>query len=345
MPDAPETSAAQAGLDYVDTGVDPGFTRRRCGRGFCYLDARGDVIRGPRRARIEALAIPPAWREVWICPHEHGHILATGRDERGRKQYIYHPRWNAVRQEARYHGLVDFAEALPRVRERVARDLRGAPTALSTVLAASLRLVDTTLLRVGSEAYAREHGSRGLTTLEKEHVHISVNGSLVLEFPGKHGVEQSLEITDPEVARLIHDRLDDGSDRLLSWDDGGQLRPISPAQLNAWLAEISGLDVTIKTFRTWGGTVTATRVLLARGPCPDDERGRTRALAQSLDAVAERLGNTRAVCREHYVHPGVIDAYAAGSLRALTRRSSRLPGLSRDERITLGVCRALRDGD
>lgn len=340
---APERFAERAGLDYVDTGADPGLTRRRCGRGFTYLDARGHVIRGPRRARIEALAIPPAWRDVWICPRRDGHILATGRDECGRKQYIYHPRWNAVRREARYHGLVDFAEALPRIRERVTRDLGGDPLALPTVLALGLRIIDSTLVRIGSEDYARANGSRGLTTLEKEHVHISLNGTLVLEFPGKSGVEHALEITDPDLAALLYERLDDDAERVLSYDDGGVLRPVSPAQLNAYFAEISGVEATVKTFRTWGGTVKATSVLLARGPCPDDERALTKALAESLDAVAARLGNTRAVCREHYVHPGVIDAYAGGRLRELTRHSSRLRGLSRDERITLGVCRALRD--
>jgi DNA topoisomerase-1 len=340
---APEISAEHAGLAYVDTEAGAGYTRRRCGRGFAYLDTRGRPIRGRRREQLQALAIPPAWRDVWICPHEDGHILAVGRDERGRKQYIYHPRWNAVRREARYHGLVEFAEALPRVRERVRRELAGDPTALPTVLALGLRLVDTTLLRVGSEDYARAHGSRGLTTLEKEHINISVNGRLVLEFPGKSGVEHALEIRDPELSRLLRERLDDDDDRVLAWDDGGVMRPVSAAQLNTWFAEVSGLDTTVKTFRTWGGTVEATRVFLARGPCPGDDAARTLAIADSLDAVATRLGNTRAVCREHYVHPGIIDAYAAGSLHALTRRSSRLPGLSRAERITLGICRALRE--
>jgi DNA topoisomerase-1 len=339
----PERSAKRAGLAYVDTERAAGYTRRRCGRGFAYLDTRGRVLRGRRRARIEALVIPPAWRDVWICPRADGHILAVGRDERGRKQYVYHPRWNAVRREARYHGLVEFAEALPRVRERVRRELLGDPSALSTVLALGIRLIDTTLLRVGSEDYARDHGSRGATTLEMDHINISASGELVLEFPGKSGVEQALTITDPELSRLLRDRLDDDSDRVLAWHDGAASHPVSAAQLNAWFSEISGLDATIKTFRTWGGTVEAATVFLARGPCPDDDSARTRTIAECLDAVAARLGNTRAVCREHYVHPGIIDAYAAGTLGDLTGRSSRLRGLSRAERITLGICRALRE--
>ncbi|MCA9516593.1 MAG: DNA topoisomerase IB [Myxococcales bacterium] len=342
---SPELSAAQAHLDYVDTDAWPGYTRRRRGKGFSYHDPRGNLLRGPERDRVAALVIPPAWQEVWICPVGTGHILATGRDERGRKQYVYHPRWNAVRQEAKYHGLVDFAEALPSLRARVREDLKGPPTGRETVFARGIRLVEATLLRVGGEGYARENGSRGLTTLEKEHVHVLEDEeTVILEFTGKSGVAQSVEIDDPELVELVLACLDTDSERVLAYEDEatGELRPVTPGQLNAYIMRAMGTDHTMKTFRTWGGTVLATSIFLGLGPCPGEGRAKTRALTAALDQVAERLGNTRAVCKAHYVHPGVIDAYAAGTLAELARHRARQRDLSPEENVALGVCRELR---
>jgi DNA topoisomerase I len=342
VPIDPEDDAERAGLHYVSADVLDGYTRRRCGRGFAFYDPRGRCIRDAElRARFRSLGIPPAWREVWICPHEQGHILATGRDEAGRKQYIYHPRWNALRLEARYHSLVEFGEALPRIRKAVTRDLDGDPTALQSMLALAVRLLDATLVRIGNEEYAREHGSRGVTTLEKEHVRVD-SGSVLLEFPGKSGVEHTLEISDPELAELLEEALSKPSERVLAYADGEVLRPLSSAQVNEYLQRISRTDHTAKAFRTWGGTVTATSVFLELGEPEGPARDRTRVLVEALDVVAERLGNTRAVTRSHYVHPGVIDAYADGRLHDLARQRVRLRGLSADEQITLGVVRALR---
>jgi DNA topoisomerase I len=342
-PAAGETDAQRAGLTYVATDELPGYTRRRCGRGFAFYDPKGRCIREPElRQRLRSLAVPPAWREVWICPDAQGHILATGRDDAGRKQYIYHPRWNQIRQEARYHSLVEFGQALPRIRAAVDADLGGEPTALATMLALAVRLLDSTLIRIGNESYARDNGSRGITTLEKEHVRVD-GGSVLLEFVGKSGIEQTVEIPDPELGELLEEALAKPSERVLAYAEDAVMRPLSAAQVNDYLNRVSGTHHTAKDFRTWGGTVIATSIFLEKGPAPASDRAKTRALIETLDLVAERLGNTRAVTRNHYIHPGVLDAYAEGRLEQLKRRRARLAGLSPDEQRTLGIIRALRE--
>jgi DNA topoisomerase-1 len=328
--DDPERCARVAKLRYVSP-EEPGITRVKRGRGFSYQDAAGTTVSDAVvKNRIAAVAIPPAWRNVWICASEHGHIVAVGEDERGRRQYIYHERWRSLRDQLNFYRLVAFGEALPIVRADVDRQLRRRVFDADRVLAAMLRIIDVAGLRVGNEVYAEENDSYGLSTLTRRHV--QVRGARInFRFPAKSGRRAELSITDAGVARVVA-RLADGPGRWLFRVDGTR---VDADEINARLATLTGAHLTAKDFRTWHGTVTAFRQL--RRALPADENGEARLIA-AIDATAAALGNTRAVARAHYVHPDVIDGYTSGELaRFLEGRRPRAGRwLDADERLLLG---------
>lgn len=308
-------AARAAGLRYVNED-DKGISRRRQGRGFSYRDPDGRIVRDAARLRrIRSLAIPPAWSEVWICPDERGHIQATGRDARGRKQYRYHPVWREVRDEAKFERTIAFAEALPRLRQRVEVDLslRGLPRA--KVLAAVVRLLEMTLLRVGNEEYARQNRSFGLTTLRDRHA--AIQGSrFKLNFRGKGGKRHEVGLSDRRLARIVRQCQEVPGQHLFQYiDDDGQPQGIDSDDVNEYLREAMGREFSAKDFRTWAGTVLAAQALQALN---EETDGAPRSsLVRAVEDVARRLGNTPAVCRRCYIHPAVIDAHIDGSLRQL----------------------------
>ena len=331
-------AAARAGLRYVTDGV-AGIRRKRSGTGWAYYAPSGERISDARtKKRLNALAIPPAWIDVWICPDPDGHIQATARDARGRKQYRYHPSYREARDRSKFRRMLEFSEVLPTVRERVERDLRIGDLSRRQLLATVVRLLDRTLIRVGNDEYARENRSFGLTTLRRKHV--SVAGTLLrFSFRGKSGVEHSIAITDPRLARIVQRCRDlPGQEMFQYLDEAGKRQAVSSDDVNAYLREITGREVTAKDFRTWGGTMLAAMQLRAVGPAAS-RREADRNIVRALDAVAERLGNTRAVCRKYYVHPLLLRAYLLGltvpqppARPARRRRGQRSVGaLRRDE--------------
>jgi DNA topoisomerase-1 len=303
------------------------------------VDARGRAIRD--RAvleRIRALAVPPAWTDVWICPLAHGHLQATGRDAKGRKQHRYHPRWRVVRDETKYDRLIDFAEVLPAVRARAEKDLARPGLPREKVLATVVRLLETTLIRVGNEEYARANRSFGLTTLRDSHVDIS-GSKLEFRFRGKSGREHVVDVQDRRLSRIVKRCQDLPGYQLFQYrDENARRRSIESADVNDYLREITGAGFTAKDFRTWAGTVLAAWALYARGVA-GSARQAAKSVARAIESVAERLGNTPAVCRKCYVHPVVIDAYVQGSLAECLDSSTarRVPrrGLSREEDLVL----------
>ena len=308
-PDDPPAAAQAAHLRYV-TDAQPGLRRLRAGRGFRYVNADGASIRDKEiLRRIRSLAIPPAWREVWICPAAHGHLQAVGRDSRGRKQYRYHPQWRAVRDETKYARLVDFARALPRIRDRVRADLARRGLCRETVLATVVRLLESTAIRVGNESYARQNGSFGLTTLRSRHV--TVQGSqLCFEFRGKGGKRHRVKVNDRRVAAIVRRCQDLPGQELFQYRDGsGQTQTIDSADINAYLRQIGGGSFTAKDFRTWVGTVLAARILSERLETAQSRAARRRHVREAVARVSVQLGNTPAICRKCYVHPVVIDEY------------------------------------
>ena len=275
------------------------------------------------RARIRALVIPPAWTNVWICPDPLGHLQATGRDARGRKQYRYHARWRQVRDEDKYGRLADFGRALPSIRRRLDRDLRRPGLSREKVVAAVVRLLETTFIRVGNDEYARSNKSYGLTTMRDAHVRVS--GSTVrFFFRGKSGVEHRLELSDRRLARIVKRCRDlPGAELFQYLDDRGRVVDVGSADVNAYLKHATGTDFTSKDFRTWAGTLLLA-TLLCRREAPASLTAGKRTVAKAIDQVAHRLGNTRAVCRKSYVHPVVIDAYLDGTIRrAMGRPAAR----------------------
>jgi DNA topoisomerase-1 len=312
----------------------------RRGRGFAYVDPRGRPVRdGATLARVRALAIPPAWTDVWISPDPRAHLQATGRDARRRKQARYHPRWREVRDAAKFGRLAAFARALPRVRARVARDLaRPGPPSREKVVAAVVRLLETTLVRVGNDEYARENRSYGLTTLRDGHAKPG-RGGLVLRFPGKGGKPHDVGIDDPRLARIVRRCQELPGQRLFQYlDERGRRRALGSADVNRYLRETSGAPFTAKDFRTWAGTVLALGRLSRERPAGSATE-RRRVLLAAVDDVAARLRNTRAVCRASYVHPAVLRAWDDGTLAAAVARcarSGRCPrGLRREEATAL----------
>ena len=325
-PTAEARHAEEAGLVYV-SDTSPGISRKGCGTGFAYYDAGGALLRDAgTRARIDALAIPPAYREVWICPLPDGHLQATGRDDRGRKQYRYHERWHDVRQRAKYDRMLAFGEALPALREQVDADLRRQGLPQEKVVALCVRLLDETLVRIGNADYARQHRHYGLTTLRDKHA--KVRGDRVtFAFVGKSGQEQEVMLEDRRLARLVKRCRDVPGYSLFQYmGAGGERCTVDSAAVNAYLRQHTGEDATAKYFRTWGGTVLAAQALEREG-APESEADGVRKEAAAVRAVADALGNTPAVCRSHYVHPDVFDAYRDGALskRLAARHSGNTP--------------------
>lgn len=334
--DAP-AAAREAGLRYVDDR-QPGIARRRRGRHFAYVYPDGRPVRDEREVRrIRALAIPPAYTNVWISPIANGHVQATARDARGRKQYRYHKRWSEVRDEAKYHRLVAFGRALPAVRAAVAKDLGAAELSRRKVLAAIVAILDTTGVRVGNEEYAAANGSFGLTTLRTRHV--SLNGSQVrLRFRGKTGREHRITLDDRRLARIVKRCRDLPGEELFTYvDDAGAINAIGSDDVNAYIREIAGDEFSAKDFRTWIGTVECIAGLTE--PAEDDGDAKQRIVA-ALARVAERLGNTPAVCRKAYVHPAVLETYAR--LRRLPARKAPAAGSRRRAQLTAEERFALR---
>jgi len=311
----PVESARQAGLRYVsETG--PGIRRRRAGRGFVYIQGGRRVGDVDTLARIRALAIPPAWTDVWICPVANGHMQAVGRDARGRKQYRYHPRWREVRDETKYERMLAFARALPNIRARVGADLgrRGLPR--EKVLATIVRLLETTRVRVGNEEYARANKSFGLTTLRDRHVDVA-GPQVRFQFRGKGGKEHAVGVRDPRVARIIRNLQDLPGQELFQYlDENGGRRTVDSGDVNAYLREISGDDFTAKDFRTWAGTVLCALALAEVGVSGSGRQAK-RNINRAIEQVAAQLRNTPAISRQCYVHPAVLEAYQAGSTIAV----------------------------
>jgi DNA topoisomerase I len=317
-------------LRYV--GDEPGLRRLRRGRGFSYLRPEGGrVADRASLARIRALAIPPAWTSVWICSDGRGHIQATGRDARGRKQYRYHPVWSARRGERKFDQLVEFGEMLPRLRRRLRAALGEPELSRERVLAAMILLLDSTLVRVGNREYQRANGSFGLTTLLNRHARRE-QGDLRLVFRGKSGVQHSVKVDDPRVARVVQRCQALPGQALFQYvDEAGELQAIRSDDLNDWLRERADAAVTAKQFRTWHASALALEALLAL-EAPAGPTAARDAFLGVVDEVATRLGNTRAVCRSHYLHPDLETEFVAGRLTApLSAEGRRTPGLARRE--------------
>src|SRR5262245_16998899 len=308
-----------ASLRYV-TDDGAGMTRRRIGKRFAYFDVGGKRVRNPGViTRLNALAIPPAYTHVWICPDPDGHIQATARDARGRKQYRYHPRWRAVRDATKFERMAAFGKALPRIRRQVEADLARPGMPREKVLATVVRLLETTLMRVGNDEYARSNRSYGLTTLRNRHVSRAGNG-VRFEFKGKSGIAHRVTVSEPRIARIIRRCLDIPGHDLFSYlDEAGAAHPIRSTDVNAYLQEAAGADFTAKDYRTWAASVLAMSELLHASH--ESARATRANIMAAMKAVAERLGNTPAICRKSYVHPGIPDAYLKGTLSNGVRRA------------------------
>jgi len=307
-------AAKDAGLTYV-TDANGGIARRKSGKGFAYRDADGHAVRDPKTLeRIRLLAIPPAWTDVWICPSPNGHMQATGRDARGRKQHRYHSRFREVRDEAKFEHLAEFGASLSTLRAQIDRDMRKKGLPREKVLAAIVHLLDTTMIRVGNDEYAKSNKSYGLTTLKDQHAQVR-GEQLRFVFTGKSGKSWKLTLKDRRVAKVVKAAQDLPGQRLFQYlDDDGIAQQVSSTDVNGYLREISGRDISAKDFRTWGGTVLAAAELSALGDFD------TQALAkanvkQAIEQVSGTLGNTPTICRKCYVHPALIESYLDGALK------------------------------
>jgi DNA topoisomerase-1 len=342
MPESPQLAegilaARLGGLRYItDEGV--GYSRQPARDGFRYLDTEGREITDTETlARIKSLTIPPAWTEVWICPDENGHLQATGRDARGRKQYRYHKQWRQVRDEAKYERMVGFGMKLPAIRQKLDEDIARPGLSRSKVIATIVRLLDVTHIRIGNEEYAQANKSFGLTTLRNRHV--TIEGTAIeFRFHGKSGIVHSVKIKEPRLARIVRRMRELPGQELFQYVDGeGQRHSIGSADVNDYLQEITGEHYTAKDFRTWGGTVHAAMALKKIGPATSATEAK-RNIKQAVDAAAARLGYTPAICRKCYVHPTVFDAYEQGllhSLRLDPGLANEHPQLSEEEVFTL----------
>lgn len=335
----PQRAATLASLVYV-SDEDPGITRRRAGKGFSYRAPDGSPIRERDTLdRIRALAIPPAYANVWISTHPDGHLQATGRDQRGRKQYRYHPRWAQVRGEAKFRSLAEFGAALPLVRSKVESDLRRRGLPRERVLASIVWLLEQTLIRIGNGTYARDNKSYGLTTLRSRHL-LQEQRGIRLRFTGKSGKAWNLQLVDRRIIRILRSMHELPGQSLFQYiDDDGQRRTVRSDDVNLYLRETTGSDFTSKHFRTWAGTVTAANLLRATD-LPASKSETTRVLNAVVDQVATRLGNTRAVCRSAYIHPLIIEDWLEGRLGTALDRVERklradLEGLDPSEALIL----------
>ena len=318
----PLQSARSAGLVYT-SDEQPGISRIKRGKSFAYVDPQKRPVKNQETLRrIRGLVIPPAWTDVWICPNARGHLQATGRDARGRKQYRYHPKWREVRDSTKYERMIAFGHALPQIRRRTDADLRRERLPREKVLAAVVRLLEKTFIRVGNDEYARDNNSFGLTTMRDGHV--KVNGSTVrFIFRGKSGVEHALALDDRRLARIVKQCRDLPGQELFQYkDDAGAVVDVGSADVNAYLKEITGEEFTSKDFRTWAGTVLAAQLLREYERVDSEARAKKNVVA-AIEQVAKQLGNTRAVCRKCYVHPAVIDSYLDGTMMKTVAQRAR----------------------
>ncbi|HEY2159077.1 MAG TPA: hypothetical protein VGH33_25845, partial [Isosphaeraceae bacterium] len=341
----PVTSAHEAGLRYV-SDESPGFRRRPSGKGFTYLGLDGQPLRDPEALRrIRSLVIPPAWSDVWICARADGHLQATGRDARGRKQYRYHPRWRSVRDETKYGRMMVFGRSLPGIRKRVEADLARHGLPREKVLATIVRLLEVTLIRVGNEEYARTNHSFGLTTMRDQHLKAG-RGALTFAFKGKSGVKHEVELADRRLARIVQRCRDLPGQTLFQYlDEEGERHTIDSDDVNEYLREASGHHFTAKDFRTWAGTVLAA-MALQEFEAFDSKAQAKKNIVRAIESVAERLGNTPTVCRKCYVHPEIIEAYLDGTMLETLKQkaedvmSDELASLRPEEAAVLGLLHA-----
>lgn len=336
----PTQSSTTAGLRYVHDD-EPGFRRRRAGKGFTYLDLKGKPIRAAAKVeRINGLAIPPAWTDVWICPRADGHLQATGRDAKGRKQYRYHPDWRALQEEMKFDRLISFGEGLPAIRKRIAEDLNRSGLPREKVVATVVHLLEASLIRVGNEEYARTNGSFGLTTLRDPQVKIS-GAEMRFSFPGKSGQRHQITVDDARTARIVRKCRDLPGQRLFQYvDDDGKQHNIGSEDVNDYLRAATEDSFTAKDFRTWIGTLLAATALSVLEPPTSDAAARRQAAA-AIEVVARQLGNTPTVARNSYVHPDIVDLYVEGTLPDLwTEKPARdTKWLLAEERRLLRVLR------
>ena len=316
----PVASAREAGLRHL-TDEKPGFSRKRHGKQFIYLNAQGGKIRDAETLnRIRHLAIPPAWNRVWISPLANGHLQATGYDVRGRKQYRYHEDWRKVRDETKYQNMVAFGHALPNLRRRVNRDLNRPGLSREKVLATVVRLLETTLIRVGNDEYAKSNKSYGLTTMRNRHVKVR-GGKVSFTFRGKSGKDHHIDIENRKLAKIVRKCRDLPGQELFGYlDEEGKPVDVSSGDVNAYLHEIVGQDFTAKDFRTWAGTVLAAEALQEFEKFSSGREAR-RNMGRAIEAVAGMLGNTPAICRRSYIHPVILDSYMDGTLVDQLRRT------------------------
>jgi DNA topoisomerase-1 len=321
VPD-PIQSARDAGLRYV-SDAQPGIQRKHQGKGFRYVGIDGHPIRDPDvLARIKSLVIPPAWKQVWICTNPKGHLQATGRDARGRKQSKYHPRWREIRDETKYGRMLLFGAALPAIREQVEHDLALPGVPRPKVMATIVRLMETTYIRVGNAEYARENHSYGLTTMRGRHVQVE-GSKITFKFQGKSGVHHTIDLQDRRLAKIIRRCQDLPGYELFQYiGDDGETHSIDSADVNDYLREVSGQEFTAKDFRTWAGTVLAC-VALQECDAFESESQAKKNVVQAIQSVAEQLGNTPSVCRKCYVHPAVLDSYMSGMMKNVGKKATQ----------------------
>jgi len=333
----PVESARAAGLRYV-SDQSPGFQRKRVGKAFTYLAADGRTIRDPETIRrIKSLAIPPAWTDVWICPDPRGHLQATGRDARRRKQYRYHPRWREVRDAVKYDRMLAFAQALPKIRERTDQDLEQPGLPREKVLATVVRLLEETRIRIGNDEYRKENGSYVLTTLRNRQVNV-IGAEVRFTFRGKSGKNHSIELHDRRMARIIKRFLEiPGQELFKCVNLDGEVKTIDSSDVNEYLRQITGEDFTAKDFRTWAGTILAARFLRETAGATNARRAK-KELVRAIARVADELGNTPAVAKKGYIHPAVIAAYLSGGLKPISEKANADPyQLSAEERSLLAL--------
>lgn len=324
----------------------PGIRRQRHGRGFRYLDPDGVLINSPDLLkRFRSLVIPPAWTEVWICPFEDGHLQVTARDGRGRKQYRYHPGFRQHRDGTKFERMFELSDVLWKIRERVESDIELPGLARDKIMATVVWLLETTLIRIGSDEYAKANKSYGLTTFKRRHVAV-VGHQLRFEFRGKSGIQHAVSVTDRRIARIVQRCQELRGEELFKYlDDDGKRQTVQAEDVNAYLQEITGRDITAKDFRTWAGTMLAADALRQMGPA-ETRREAERNVVAAVDLTAKRLGNTRSVCRKYYIHPTLIEAYLEGSVlpptpeRKWSKRKSRGPTLRQHETDVLNFLKA-----
>jgi DNA topoisomerase-1 len=318
-------------IKYVLDNIS-GFNRERRGNGFCYRDMDHKIIKDKQTLeRIKSLRIPPAWTNVWICPNANGHLQATGRDAKGRKQYLYHPKWHELSKENKFSKLVFLAKNLPMIRKRVEKDLNQKGITKEKVLATLVWILMNTYMRVGNEEYTKENNSFGLTTLRDKHAEIKQD-KLVFEFIGKSHIKRKVGINNPRIARIVSKCRDIPGQQLFQYyDENGKRQAIDSGEVNQYLKEISGEEITAKNFRTWGGTLMAAKILSQMGETKNKTQAK-KNLTEAVKLTAKKLGNKPATCKKYYIHPGVLEAYKNNKLTKYFRRT---PTLCNDPKIKL----------